>query len=245
MPPAGDPVCRCPVPSVCPLCAQPQGTPPFVLTQRPSQAGCTFMSTWQGWHEACAPPGASTRHSALRSCAQRRLGGRVAPGKASCGGRHVPLKASPGGLQAVESAGWRRLGRRTAALPGIGGLGSMPCSPGVPRPGRGAAPRGEGSSCRRSALPLPGRDASRFVVPGGAWCQQGDFGRAAVQSGCRWRGSTSSHLGKRQAAPSVSRSLPPSRDHRPPTHLSHSASLSASATLALSCAAQRDAACRA
>lgn len=102
MPPAGDPVCRCPVPCVCPLCAQPQGTPPFVLTQRPSQAGCTFRSTWQGWHEACAPPGASTRHSALRSCAQRRLGARVAPGKASCGGRHVPLKASPGGLQAVE-----------------------------------------------------------------------------------------------------------------------------------------------
>ena len=93
---------------------------------------------------------------------------------------------------------------------------------------------------------MPGRDASRCVVPGGAWCQQGDFGRAAVQSGCRWRGSTSSHLGKRQVAPSVSRSLPPSRYHRPPpTHLSHSASLSGSATLALSCSAQRDAACRA
>ena len=166
---AGDPVCRCPVPCVCPLCAQPQGTPPFVLTQRPSQAGCTFMSTWQGWHEACAPPGASTRHSAFRSCAQRRLGGRVAPGKASCGGRHVPLKASPGGLQAVESAGWRRLGRAHGCAAGHGRpwpLGSA-LQPGgaAPRGGAaaraGAAARGEGSSCRRSALPLPGRDARR------------------------------------------------------------------------------------
>ena len=160
---AGDPVCRCPVPCVCPLCAQPQGTPPFVLTQRPSQAGCTFMSTWQGWHEACAPPGASTRHSALRSCAQRRLGGRVAPGKASCGGRHVPLKASPGGLQAVESAGWRRLGRAHGCAAGHRRpwpLGSA-LQPGGAAPRAGAAARGEGSSCRRSALPLPGRDARR------------------------------------------------------------------------------------
>ena len=157
---AGDPVCRCPVPCVCPLCAQPQGTPPFVLTQRPSHAGCTFRSTWQGWHEACAPPGASTRHSALRSCAQRRLGGRVAPGKASCGGRHVPLKASPGGLQAVESAGWRRLGRAHGCAAGhrrpwLQALAPWLCPAargcraqgGVPRPG-GRARAAGGQLCR-------------------------------------------------------------------------------------------------
>ena len=40
----------------------------------------SYSSTWQGWHEACAPPGAAIRHSAFCACA--RSGGSAAARRA-------------------------------------------------------------------------------------------------------------------------------------------------------------------